>query len=641
MKTTNKDKKKMPQQTSSKKKDTRKQKPRQPLLLTAKSLRWLWLLPVVALVAVAVALLTFESDFLFRVQEFNLFLYTPLFFKQQMVVSGGLLTYVGTYFTQFFYHQWMGVALLCLWWLLLMWVLKRTFNIPAKWALAVLIPIALLLITDVDLGYWLYYLKLRGHFFVATIGTTAAVSLAWAYRSLPKRFFLRTIFIAFAVAAGYPFLGFYALLAALLMAVLAWRLDDYKPLRSGIDTLIALMAIGLIPYIYYQALYYQTNLANIYYTALPMYRIDQDYMEYYIPFYLLVAVLVVMAALYRRQRQSDVKRPLLWAMAQLVLAAILIGSVYHFWYKDENFHTELSMYRDSDNHQWENILTTYRNHDSNPSRLMWMMKNLALSRLGRQADEMYHYRNGDAPLNTPFTARMAQCGGKQLYYNYGLLNYCYRWCLEDGVEYGWRIDYYKFMLKCSLMNGEYVVAQKYIDILSQTKYYRDWAKKYEAYIKNPALIKKDKEFSTIMHLMPPINELTSDQALVEIFLINHFSTHDSDDPAFQEQAMIFALQTKDIQTFWSRFFRYAPLMKDKHMPVHIQEAAYLYGHLENKIDISHMPFDKEVVDSYNDFMAAAQQYRNMTEEEMKPLMYNRFGGTFYYEYFFTRDQKSY
>ena len=60
MKTTNKDKKKMPQQTSSKKKDTRKQKPRQPLLLTAKSLRWFWLLPVVALVAVAVALLTFE-----------------------------------------------------------------------------------------------------------------------------------------------------------------------------------------------------------------------------------------------------------------------------------------------------------------------------------------------------------------------------------------------------------------------------------------------------------------------------------------------------------------------------------------------------------------------------------------------------
>ena len=54
-----------------------------------------------------------------------------------------------------------------------------------------------------------------------------------------------------------------------------------------------------------------------------------------------------------------------------------------------------------------------------------------------------------------------------------------------------------------------------------------------------------------------------------------------------------------------------------------------------------MPFDKSVVDTYNEFMAAAQQYRGMSEEQMKPLMYDRFGNTFYYEYFFTRNQRSY
>lgn len=272
----NKKSKKMPQKASSNAKETR----RQPLELTAKKLRWMWLLPVVALIAVAAVLLTYESNYLFRVQEMNLFLYTPLFFKQQLVVSGGILTYLGTYFTQFFYHQWMGVALLCLWWLLLMFVIKRTFNIPTKWALVVLIPVALLLITDVDLGYWLYYLKLRGHFFVATMGTTAAVALAWAYRLLPKKFFLRTIFIVVAVAIGYPLLGFYGLLAALLMGILAWRLDDYSLLRRVIDSGVAIVAIALIPYIYYLTVYYQTHIINIYYTALPLFRIDQDYMVY-------------------------------------------------------------------------------------------------------------------------------------------------------------------------------------------------------------------------------------------------------------------------------------------------------------------------------------------------------------------------
>ena len=98
---------------------------------------------------------------------------------------------------------------------------------------------------------------------------------------------------------------------------------------------------------------------------------------------------------------------------------------------------------------------------------------------------------------------------------------------------------------------------------------------------------------------------------------------------------------KDIDMFWPRFFHYATLHPKDHMPKHYQEAAYLYGHLENKVDISKMPFDKDVVDSYNEFMAAAQTYQGMTEEQMKPMMYDRFGGTFYFEYFFTRNQKSY
>ena len=164
---------------------------------------------------------------------------------------------------------------------------------------------------------------------------------------------------------------------------------------------------------------------------------------------------------------------------------------------------------------------------------------------------------------------------------------------------------------------------------------------FEQYVKNPKLLSKNKEFERIMHLMPPVNELTSDQSLVEIFLINHFSTHDSNDPVFQEQALIFALQTKDIATFWSRFIPYAQMLNGKHVPTHIQEAAYLYGHLEDKVDISHMPFDQDVIDSYNNFMATAQQYNNLSEGEMKKLMYDRYGGTFYFDYFFTRDQSSY
>ena len=601
---------------------------------------WSVAVPLLALAVIAFCLLAFESDFLFRVQELNLFLYTPLFFKQQMVVAGGFLTWIGTYFTQYFYHTWMGVMMLCAWWALLMWLTKKAFNIPARWTVALLVPVALLLLTDVDMGYWIFYLKLRGHFFVATIGSTIALLLVWLYRSLPSRYAIRTVFIALTAILFYPILGFYALLATLLMGIMAWRLDEYKTSRRAIDSIVAALVIVAIPLLYYRFVYYQTNIVNIYWAAIPLYRIEEHHYQYYIPYYLLVACFALMAAFYRKERQSGVKTPILWSAAQVVALGIIGFGVWHFWYKDDNFHKELQMVRCIENLDWEGVLTIARDCDE-PTRVIWMMKNLALFRLGRQGDEKYHYKNDDKPCNAPFKVRMTQTGAKVLYLHYGQLNFCYRWCLEDGVEYGWRVDYYRYMLKCSLMNGEYTVAQKYIDILKQTKYYADWAQQYEAYVKNPELIKKNKEFEPILHMLSANDRLTSDNTLIEIYLLTLFSNDDSDDPIYQEQTLLAALQMKDIQMFWPRFFHYANLHKGERMPTHYQEAAYLYGNLEKEIDISHMPFDKEVVNTYNDFMAAAEQYKNMTEEQMKPLMYDRFGGTFYFDYFFTRGQKSY
>ena len=83
-------------------------------VITDSSLRILsLLLPLALLVILGFVLLTYEHALLFKIQEYNLFLYTPLFFKQCMVSSGGMLTWLGTYFTQYFYHQWIGVLFLC------------------------------------------------------------------------------------------------------------------------------------------------------------------------------------------------------------------------------------------------------------------------------------------------------------------------------------------------------------------------------------------------------------------------------------------------------------------------------------------------------------------------------------------------
>ena len=115
----------------------------------------------------------------------------------------------------------------------------------------------------------------------------------------------------------------------------------------------------------------------------------------------------------------------------------------------------------------------------------------------------------------------------------------------------------------------------------------------------------------------------------------------SDDPLYQEQTLIAALQMKDIGLFWPRFFQYATLHNGEHMPRHYQEAAYLYGHLEHNVDISHMPFDAEVKESYARFMAFTQQCAGMTEAQMAEAFRPQFGNTFYYFYFLANGLQTY
>ena len=593
-----------------------------------------------ALVAVFGLLLAFESDYLLRAQELNLFLYTPLFFKQQMVVAGGLLTYLGTYFTQYFYYPWVGTLLLCLWLGLMMWLTARAFSLPHKWEPLLLLPMSLVLLTDFDLGYWLFYLKLRGHFFITVMGTSLAVALVWAYRVIPARY----TFMTLAAIVAYPVAGFYGLLAILLMGIISWRLPGLTLLHRVLLTLTAIVLIVAVPFIYYRQVYYQTNSDFIWWQALPIYPDTEGLSPYYYVYILLAAFLMALAALYRVHfTPSWLSKPI-WQLGMQLLCTAAIGwGCWHFWYKDTTFHEELRMEASVNESNWEGVLSIMRQHEGEPTRMMVMYKNLALFKLGRAGDEMYRYADGAKAPACSFDIRMAQLGGKNLYLHYGLPNYCYRWCLEDGVEYGWRAEYLKFLVRCALLNHEWVVAKKYIDILKQTRFHREWAERYEpmATPKVAEAVASDSQLGPIRHIMTGGDILGSDQSLIELFLLNLQASRVTTDPVCAELVLLSALQLKDIGTFWRAFFQYATLKKDGRIPRYFQEAAFLYGNLEDKVDISHMPFDPSIPASYQAFMQAAQQYQGLSEEQLKVTMRSRFGDTFYYNYFLMRNMRTY
>jgi hypothetical protein len=584
----------------------------------------------IALLLLAGALLFFENDLLWKVQELNLFLNTSLFFKQQLLVPGGLLTYVATFFTQFFYHPWTGAMMLYGWWLLLTWLTKRAFQLSDKWPTLTLIPVILILTTIVDMGYWIYVLKLRGHLFVTTIGTTAIAALLWGFRCLSAK--PRAAYVFMTVAVGYPIMGIYALAAALLMGIYTWRLEGSRN-TCLLLTAEAVASVVTMPLIYYRYVYFQTNLGNIYWAELPLFVVAEEHHAYYLPYYLLAAFFLLLAIGYRRNLGSHIMKSCRTAIAvQSIMLAIMGYGLYHFWNKDENFHNELSMMRCLEQCDWDGVLKTAARQEKEPTSAITMMKNIALARLNRQSTEMYRYKNGSRQPEAPFPMSLMQMGGVQVYYNYGMTNYSYRLCMELGVEYSWRAEYLKYMIRCALLNGENNVARKYIKTLKHTCYFKDWAEWAEGLLGNREAQERDQETGFITHMMQYPDLLGSDQGDTQGFVMKRLNKLRSNDPVFQEQALIASLWLKDETAFWYHFSDYVRLHPNQPIPRYFQEAAYFFALKEERPDIGRMPFDQGIKESFDRFMEAASPYEGSEPDVAKhALMF--FSDTYYYDYF--------
>lgn len=581
----------------------------------------------------------FEHEFLFRVQELSLWLPTKVYFDERMLVPGGLMSYIACFLTQFFYYPVLGSLIYVALLLVVQWLTMKVFQIPARHALLALIPGVLIVCCSMEAGYWIFQIKTQGYFFSMLVGFLFTLSAMRLYQ-LTKGWWRYIVVVAIA-AVGYPLFGFYASLA--LIGIALWTLRKNEEGR-GITTLLCVAAAVATPILYY-SVYEQTRFATMFTVGMPAFEFSKRDLFTWIPYILLYLFPLVMPFVpLQRGEEKAVKKFFLiesWATVVLIVALGLT-----FWYRDPNFRAEIKMNHAMERLEWRKALDIAKAQKQTPTRLIVLNKNLALLKLGKAGDEMFHYLDGGEAPDSPLQIRLMQVGGKMLYYHYARMNFCYRWCLEDAVEYGWKVDYLKYMVRTSLVSGEPALAQKYINTLKKTIFYRGWAEKYEKMVKDPSLIAKDCEMASILPLYQYEDQLDGDNSLVEIYLLNYFAHSYSDlsTPMFDEAALMCALTLKDIPTFWNCFFRYANSHKTDRMPSHYQEAALLYGNLEKNVDISKMPFDKAVKMRFQDFMRFAQKHavENVERDpEAKKLFYERYGNTFWYFYFFIRDVKSY
>lgn len=650
---------------------------------------YLWYLPIIVVLAIAGAtLVQLEGEFLWRAQELNLWLPTENYWNAMAQYPGAGVSRLACYLTQFFYHPWLGTTILCVLWFIICILISAIYKLRGPWVLISLLVPAALLAAFTQTGYWLYYLKLQGHLFVPTLGVLAALISLGIYRLLPN-IWLRLVWMAIWTVLGYRQIGAWGLAGTALMAFPESLDEITKPLKDlnlknrywiivkpFMVFLFAVLLIFLVPQAFYKWYFEMTNHEYIYVAGLPSFRGSKLFdvvvngekktmmrtvlfKEYWTPYY---GIIVSFVICYLIQIGKALVDRLHNIFALLICIFIVASSAFFVklhWYRDANFEKELAMYHATEECDWEKVLQLAREAtNTKPTRQIVLYRNLALFRLGRAGNEMFTYPEGAERQNAPWLVRMTQLGGKQIYYHYGKANFCYRWCMEDGVEFGWKAETLKLMARTSLLNHEWEAARKYLNLLKKTTFHREWAERYEKLLDTPEAFDLEKaedakaagkplmsegfskEFLPIMHLMTYPDRLDSDNSFIEMYLLQTFANGYGTDPVFQEATLNCALIMKDIQLFWPRFMQFATMHPDIHMPTHYQEAAYLYGHLEDKVDISHMPFDQDVRDSYDKFMKFNEQCGRMSEEEKAKAFKPQFGNTFYYFYFLVRGQKT-
>lgn len=610
---------------------------------------------LVALFFVAVwALLAFkESAVLFRVSEQSLFLYNGHFFREAMALPAGFLSYLSAFFIQFFYYPQLGATVYVLLLVALYVLTKRVFDIPARWSLLALLPVAVVLAYSTQLGYWIFYMKIQGFYYMALLATLASLLVAWV--CLKYKALYAPVVILWAVG-GYMLFGAYALGSAVVIAVasLVDRIKSrYAPIYIASAALM-LVAVCIFVYavpqgMYHYNIYSNTMLGHMPFAGLPVHQwvfgntemFPNGIFEYWLPIVLLPLVYLLLAFLRGSLGESkEGKNSKLLVAVNVVLLVIIIAFTSFYWYNDVNFGIENKQNRAMWGEDWEAV-AEYAKESKLPTRQIVLNKNMALLKLGRLGEEAFKYPDGSADIAHPGVVHLTQTGGMMNYFQYGKFNFCYRWCIENAVEYGWRAEYLKHAVRCMLLSGQHKLAMRYINILKETLFYRSWACEMENYINEPKLISKQEEFRMPLLMYNYKDALELDDSYVEVYLSKSLSgTFTKDDSRlYAEAAVVFALVRKDVKLFWETMSRYIAQGKMTRVPNHFQEAIVLFTSL-NKDITTNIPIDFKVKNRFESFIKNIQKYKGMKEKEMAPYFVDEYGDTYWYFYFFVREIKT-
>ena len=594
---------------------------------------FLWPLCLLAFSVLSLYLLGIElKPFLIETAALTPFYTTTSFIADMMSMPCGFVGYIASMMQSCFAMPWLGALLLTLLLVALAESMRRVFKVSAAWSGLCLVPSFMLILNYTEVGYMLWLVKTPALAFTMPLGMLISIGLT-ATAMVFHKLWIKLVLIVLYATVGYWLFGLFGLLACLfvVLPIIAEAIRTRQWKHLSIILGILLLALVLPRVMYGQGLF-TMRVQDIYVAGLPDYIWNDAERYLYYPALIAIAFCLLLSTTLFTQKNIVC---LIVSLIGMIVAAICL---FNYTYRDSNFFDTLEQKQALEQGDYERVLDIARTAETPPTRIQVMLTREALWHTGQAGDKMFAYPDGDTPYNSPrqFQYMRLLCG-RLFYYLEGKVNYAYRWCMEDMVEYGRRPDYLCYMVKCALINGEWKLADKYLEALDNTIWYKDFVTKYRTYVTDHSLVSKDKEMAAIKPLLRYNDVLDGDGGMIELFILNSYAYSTGGSREIVERALMNSLIIKNLDNFWYRFMALLPGWNG-HIPVHFQEAALMVAQLQGGVDTSKLPIDNAIRERFAQLVEKSGQ--NGDNASNAYMLKPEFGDTYWYYYFFVEGLKT-
>ena len=561
---------------------------------------------LLAFIAFAVYILYLNQEVLYTAHDRSEFIFGAPFFHTLMSKPFGFMQYVGAWLTQLFVEPVLGSVVLGIIWTLIFYVGTKAFRLQSVASALMLLPVACLLTSVVDLGYWIYISTIRGYWFSQSVGYLIMLLLLWAARCTSRKWHLA--WYLFGVCL-YPVLGWFALLFVLCLALTekpTWR------------ELLGLVLLIFTASIWHTQFYSNLKADDVVLAGFPRFETPSDSSPHLsIPFWVLGAVSILVPVCGRYLAKASV--PIVCAVAGIVFTWSLM-------FQDKNYVDEMRMVRYAEDDNWKEVLAIAEDNKK-PTSTMIFLKNIALMNEGGLFERSFKLRNDAVSINNPDTLHVTllDIASPLVYYNYGMINEAIRLNFENAIQAGFSPFYLKMLSRCALACGDEKLVERYTTILHHSPFYGNW---------QPAPVTA--KIKELQKCYP--DEITGVENS-DSYIVNGISLwYDSNSKVASEQALFYAMIRCDSRRFWPALRNYVKLHLDEQFPLHAMEAYILYIDKAPEEKRMMLPVEQSVYERYKRFWATLEGKAKpgMTIEKVGEEMREEFGDTYWWYNIFGR-----